>query len=73
MNIQQKTSKNIIISQKKLEYNIELKENIFGPSKNSPPNDFILKLKNRMINYSSLGINSSKQNKQKSILIDSSE
>ena len=30
-----------------------LKENFFDPSKSSPPNTFIVKLKNRMTNYDS--------------------
>jgi hypothetical protein len=30
-----------------------LKQNFFDPSKSSPPNEFLLKLQNRMINYSS--------------------
>lgn len=30
-----------------------LKQNLFDPSKNSPPNDFILKLQHRMNTYNS--------------------
>ena len=35
----------------KLDIEYEQKENYFDPSKNSPPNDFILKLKLRIFNY----------------------
>ena len=30
-----------------------LKQNLFDPSKSSPPNKFIIKLQNRMTNYNS--------------------
>jgi hypothetical protein len=40
---------------KKEENNIfrecSLNENVFDPSKNSPPNDFMLKLQNRLTRY----------------------
>jgi hypothetical protein len=55
------SSKNIPIPQKsptkkKEDFSIteySLKQNFFDPSKSSPPNDFILKLKLRMSNYES--------------------
>jgi hypothetical protein len=31
-----------------------VKQNLFDPTKNSPPNDFMIKLYNRMINYDSI-------------------
>ncbi len=34
-------------------HNYGLKQNFFDPSKSSPPNDFMLKLHNRMMNYNS--------------------
>jgi hypothetical protein len=34
----------------------DLNQNCFDPSKSSPPNDFMLKLKQRMNQYESLGM-----------------
>ena len=42
--------KNILIQNDKNEYS--QKENFFDPSKQSPPNEFIVKLQQRMNNYS---------------------
>ena len=50
-----KKSNNIPIRknlEKEKEYS--LKENFFDPTKNSPPNDFMIKLYSRLLNYESL-------------------
>ena len=59
--LKKEKSNNILIKQPitnnsiKHEYeninNLSLKQNFFDPSKSSPPNDFMLKLQNRFINY----------------------
>jgi hypothetical protein len=41
-------------SVKKKEYEYDLKQNFFDPSKSSPPNDFMMKLQMRMGYYDSL-------------------
>jgi hypothetical protein len=45
--------------------NYSLKQNFFDPTKSSPPNDFMLKLQERMNIYEgrSLGINDSKRDR----------
>jgi hypothetical protein len=51
-----KKSKDIVINKKNINNNkISQTENIFDPSKQSPPNDFLIKLQNRIGNYT-LGI-----------------
>jgi len=51
-----KSIKNINIQKiNQLENVYSEKENFFDPSKQSPPNDFLLKLQKRMMNYN-LGI-----------------
>ena len=41
-----------------------LKHNFFDPSKSSPPNDFLLKLQNRMNHYSSAYKNVAKRDSE---------
>ena len=41
---------------KNLETEYSLKENFFDPSKSSPPNEFMTKLKLRINNYNILGV-----------------
>ena len=57
-----KKSKDILINKKNTNITnninnniISQTENIFDPSKQSPPNDFLIKLQNRIVNYT-LGI-----------------
>jgi len=59
-----KNHKNIQIPKERFSNTYSLKQNLFDPTNNSPPNEFMIKLHNRMKIYNSTSTSLPEHNKK---------